>query len=352
MTYRIDRRKFLQTASGLLVAPALGLETLSARAATACPNVVVGTWGGDYERLLDKNVAPIVKAQGGAVTYATADQVSRMTKMRAEKMLRHGSLDVSCLADTDMFIMNQAGTLAPVEASLVPNEANVFEPLRKAYSIPHIFSAMGIVYNPEKIPTAPDAFKAALDPRFKNRVGFSDILFAYFGMAGALAMGDAKGDLSTGIKFLRELKKNRPKVYPSNEAIASALKTGDVWMTFMWKARALQWKKQGVPVEFAFPSEGAIPAVFEAAVLKNAPEKACGFNYLNAMLDPRAQVEFASTMGYAPTVSNAKLPADLQQSVGFTEAQLSKFLKPDYQAFAAQKPAFLKYWSEDFKVGL
>ncbi|WP_158902255.1 extracellular solute-binding protein [Burkholderia sp. L27(2015)] len=353
MNHRHDRRTFLKTTSGLLLVPALGMGAITARAAASCPDVIVGTWGGDYETLLEKNIGePIIKAAGGNVTYATADQVSRMTKMRAEKTSRRGSMDVSCLVDTDMFDMSRADVLQPVDASMVPNNANTMEQFRKPYAIPHIFSAMVIVYNPTKITQAPDSFNLALDPRLKGRVGLSDILYAYVGMTASLAAGDHKAGFAAGTKFLRELKKKQPKVYPSNEALAAALKNGDVWMTCMWKARALQWKKAGVPVEFAFPTEGALPAVFEAAVMKNSQNKPCGFNYLNAMLDPRAQAGFAATMGYAPTVRNVQLPPDLQSSVGFTDAQLKKFVQADYQTFVEQRPAFLDYWTKDFKVGL
>lgn len=353
MTHALNRRSFLKTASGLVLAPAVGLDALSAHAAEACPNVVVGTWGGDYLNLLEQNIGkPIIEAAGGKVTYDSADQVARMTKLRAEKASRRGSLDVACLADLDMYDINRSGILEPVDTKLVPNLANALESLRRPYSIPHIFSAMVIVYNPEKVGTKPDSFAMALDPKLKGKVGFSDILYNFNVTISSLAAGHKDGSMAGGVAFLRELRKNAPKVYPSNEAVASALKSGDIWFTCMWKARALQWQKAGVPVEYVVPKEGAVPVTFEAAVPKNSQAKACGFNYLNAMLDPRAQIGFAETMGYAPTVKNANLPPSLQQSVGFTPAELDRMVKLDYARFTADKPALLDFWNKEFKVGL
>jgi putative spermidine/putrescine transport system substrate-binding protein len=235
---------------------------------------------------------------------------------------------------------------------LVPNSARTIEALRRPYSIPHIFSAMVIVYNPEKFTAKPDTFAVALDPKLKGRVGFSDILYNFNVLQSTLAAGNHNGDTAAGIQFLREVRKQQPKVYPSNEAVAAALKSGEIWMTCMWKARALQWKKGGVPVEYVFPKEGGVPVTFEAAVPKNAPSQACGFNYLNAMLDPRAQVGFAQTMGYAPTVTDASLPPALQQSVGFTNAELDRLVKIDYARFTAEKPQLLDFWNKEFKPGL
>jgi len=353
MTASLTRRTFLKTASGLLVAPALGFDPRAVLAASACPDVVVGTWGGDYMSLLEQNIGkPIIEAAGGRVTYDSSDQIGRMTKLRAEKASRHGSLDVACLADLDMFDVNRSGVLEPLDTKLVPNSAHTIEALRRPYSIPHIFSAMVIVYNPEKFAARPDSFAVALDPKLKGRVGFSDILYNFNVLQSSLAAGQHNGDTAAGIQFLREVRKNQPKVYPSNEAVASALKSGEIWITCMWKARALQWRKGGVPVEYVFPKEGGVPVTFEAAVPKNAPSRECGFNYLNAMLDPRAQVGFAATMGYAPTVTDASLPPALQQSVGFTNAELDRLVKVDYASFTAQKPALLDFWNKEFKPGL
>ena len=54
-----------------------------------------------------------------------------------------------------------------------------------------------------------------------------------------------------------------------------------------------------------------MPILFEAAVPKNSRAKDGAWKYLNAMLDPKAQVAFADKMGYVPTVKDAKLPDDL-----------------------------------------
>ncbi len=88
----------------------------------------------------------------------------------------------------------------------------------------------------------------------------------------------------------------------------------------MWLARGFMWKQAGIPVEMAIPEEGALPILFEAGVPKNSRAKESAFKYLNAMLDPQAQVAFARKMGYVPTVKDAKLPEDLAKQISLTEA--------------------------------
>lgn len=349
-TNNLKRRDLLKIGSGLAVAPALSLAPSLARAADN--DVVVGTWGGDYENLLQKFIAPSMTKAGINVVYDTGNAVARTTKLKAEHGSRRGSMDVALLGDLDMYEAYRGEALAAPDAKLVPNLVNVYDQFRTSYSIPHIFSAMVIVYNKDKFKTPPDSFKLALDPEYKGRVGFSDLLFNFNTLFVGLAGGGKADSFEPGEKFLTELKKNQPKVYPSNEAVAAAFKSGEIWMACMWKARALQWRDAGLPVEYVIPKEGAIPVTFEGAVPKNSRNPKAAWQYANALLDPQGQQQFARAMGYAPTVRNAGLPPDLQARVGFTEEELKRIHRYDLKVLYETKNACLDFWNKSFKTGL
>lgn len=349
-TRDLKRRSLLKMASSLALAPALPLIPLSARAADN--DVVVGTWGGDYQNLLQKFIAPSMTKAGVNVVYDTGNAVARVTKLKAEHASRRGSMDVALLGDLDMYEAYRAESLATPDANLVPNLANVYDQFRTAYSIPHIFSAMVLVYNKEKFKTRPESFNIAMDPAYKGRVGFSDILFNFNTLFVGLAAGGGANSFDPGMKFLTELKKNEPKVFPSNEAVAAAFKSGEIWMACMWKARALQWRDAGLPVEYVIPKEGAIPVTFEGAVPKNSRNQKAAWQYANALLDPEGQLQFARAMGYAPTVRNAGLPPDLQARVGFTDEEIKRIHKYDLKVLYETKNACLDFWNKSFKTGL
>jgi putative spermidine/putrescine transport system substrate-binding protein len=347
------RRRFLKTAGGLALAPALPL--LPGMAQAADKNVIVGTWGGDYENLLRQFISPLVAKEGIDVTFDTGNAVPRLTKLRAERNSRRGSMDVALLGEVDMYDASRAGALAPVKdhAAALPNLANVYDQFKTPYSIPHIFSAMTLVYNTQQFSTPPDSVQVMLDPKYKGRVGFSDILYLYNGLfVGAGESGGRIDSFEPAKKFLSQLVKNSPRIYPSNEAVATAFKSGEIWLACMWKARALQWRDAGLPLGFAIPKEGSIPVTFEGAVAKNARNPDAAWAYLNALLDPQGQVHFARTMGYAPTVNNAPLPPDLQQRVGFTDAELKRLYPYDLEKLAVAKAQFLDYWTKSFKGAL
>ena len=342
----IKRRSFIKSSSGLLLASAMPLFMRDASAQES--NVVVGTWGGDYQNLLQKIVSPL---SGSNIVFDTGNAVARATKIRAEKNSRRGSMDVGLLQDVDMYELSLADPFDAISEKHTPNIVNTYEQFRTPYSIPHIFSAMVLVYNTEKIPTPPDSFSAAIDPKYRGRVGFSDILHVANTLFVGLANGGNMSSFNAGMNFLAEIKKNDPKIFPSNEAVAAALKSGEIWMTCMWKARALQWQDAGLPLGFVVPKEGAVAVTFEGAVPKNARNAPGAWKFLNAMMDPVGQVEFAKAMGYAPTVRNAILPPDLKARVSFTDAELKRVLPYDSKGLVTQKTEVLEYWNKSFKAG-
>ena len=88
--------------------------------------VVVGTWGGDYARLLAKNIEdPLLKPKGFEVAQDQAGDAPRRTKMVAEKRLPRGTTDIQGLSAANMFEMNEAGVLEPIDYSKLPNATNL-----------------------------------------------------------------------------------------------------------------------------------------------------------------------------------------------------------------------------------
>jgi putative spermidine/putrescine transport system substrate-binding protein len=341
----ITRRNALAGAAALTMAG----RSLPARSEAS--SIVVGTWGGDYGALLQQNIdVPLVKPLGIEVSQDIGNNDPRRTKLISEKASRRGSMDVACINDIDSFVLSQMGILDQVEEKAVPRLGQVLPVFRKPNTIPHIYSALVVLYNPTKVTTPPKSYADLLDPKYKGRVGFSDILYSY-NMAGInLGAGGTPGDFSKGRAALMDLKKLDPKVYPSNEALAAALKTEEVWLSTMWLARGFMWKQSGIPIAWSVPENGAIPILFEAGVPKNSRSKEGAFKYLNAMLDPQAQVAFAAKMGYVPTVKDAKLPEDLAKQISLTEAQQARLHPLDYAFMQSQQAANLDFWSKEFKA--
>ncbi|GAB4181170.1 MAG: extracellular solute-binding protein [Thalassobaculales bacterium] len=340
------RRQF---GAGLAAAAALGLVPAAARAQSK--RIVVGTWGGDYSRLLAKNIeTPLLLPKGWEVVKDEAGDSPRRTKMLAEARLPRGTSDIQGLSAANMFEMNEAGVLLPLDYSKIPNAVNLLPEMKYPYGVGHIYSGKVILYNPKLIPQAPTSFADTFDPKHGNKLGIIDIQYLYTMMAAGLASGGTMSNYEPAKERLLACKKAGARIYPTNEALAAALKNEEIGICIMWKARAVQWQNAGTNVETVAPAEGVPLYISGFAVPKNAPNKDGAYAYLDAMLAASAQENFAIDMGYNPTVKNAKVAPDLQKRIGFTAEEEKRLKDLDYGYIAKNDAALKDWWDKVFKA--
>jgi putative spermidine/putrescine transport system substrate-binding protein len=342
MAFMINRRTVLGSTA------ALAASGLPAHAQDN-KRIVVGTWGGDYSRLLAKNIeTPLLQPKGWDVIKDEAGDPPRRAKVLAEKSLRRGTSDVQGVSAANMYEMNEQGTIEQLDYSKIPNSKNLIPAMKYPYGVGHIYSGKVGLYNP-KLMAAPAGFADILDPKHGNKLGIIDIQYQYTMLAAGLASGGKVGDFEPGKERLVACKKAGARIYPSNEAFAQALKTEEIACGIMWKARAVQWQNAGINVQTIAPKEGVPMYVSGFVMPKNAPNKEGGYAYLNAMLEPSAQENFAIDMGYNPTVTNAKVADDLRKRIGFTDEEQKRLIDLDYGYMAKNDSAFKEWWDKSFK---
>jgi putative spermidine/putrescine transport system substrate-binding protein len=310
--------------------------------------MVVGTWGGDYEQFQKDSVIPALHQDDPNlnVVFETNNAPPREAKMEAEKS-GTSTFDVVHFSDADAQKMIDQGLLMQLDYSKIPNAANVVKNLSNQYWIPHIYSADGIVYNTQKITTPPDSFSIFWDAKYAGKIGVlsTDWDSWVYAAAAYTDKGNPGTNWDVGWPALKQLA-GKVQIFPSQEQLAAALQSGQVWLTYDWKARYYQWKTAGMPIGYALPKETTYPVIFTAGIPKNAPDVAAGYAYLNAMLAPSAQAYFANKMGYSPTVTNSGISSDLQSAIGFS-AEDNKLIIPWNDDYVAKNDsAWQKEWEQ------
>lgn len=342
-TFMINRRTVLGSAAALAAGAALPAYAEDNK------RIVVGTWGGDYSRLLAKNIeTPLLAPKGWDVVKDEANDPPRRAKVLAEKSLRRGTSDIQGVSAANMYEMNEQGTVLQLDYSRIPNSKNLIPAMKYPYGVGHIYSGKVILYNP-KLMSAPTSFADTLDPKHGAKLGIIDIQYQYTLVAAGMASGGSVSNIEPGKERLIACKKAGARIYPSNEAFAQALKTEEIACGIMWKARAVQWQKAGINVETVAAKEGVPMYVSGFVVPKNAPNKAGAYAYLDAMLAPSAQEGFAVDMGYNPTVTNAHVPPDVQKRIGFTPEEQKRLVDLDYGYLAKNDAVFQDWWNKSFK---
>ena len=332
------------------IGAAAGAAALPALARADEKRIVVGTWGGDYARLLTKNIDdPILKPQGWEIVQDQASDAPRRAKMVAEKRLPRGTVDIQGLSAPNMYEMNEAGVSEQIDYSKVPNAKYLHPSMKYPYGAGQIYSGKVVVYNPKMITPAPTAFKDVFSGAMGNKVGIIDIQYQFVMVAASLAAGGTPSYLEPGKALLLQAKKAGARVSPSNERFAEALKPEEIGLGLMWKARTVQWQNAGINVMSVAAAEGIPTYVSGFAIAKNAPDKEGAYAYFNAMLDKSAQEAFAIDMGYVPTVTNAVVAPELLARIGFTPEEEKRLVDLDYAYLAKNDSAMKEWWDKEFK---
>ena len=345
--FPLSRRQMLAGAAGLAAAPLLPRAGLSAE------RCVVGTWGGDYARLLRENIdEPILKPAGIDVVQSVSDEAPRLAQLFAKKQLPRGTLDIACLGATNGYRAASSGLLEKLDPEKVPNLKNVVAPLHSGTFmpdefVPHIYSAQVIAYNPNTVKNPPQTWEELLDPRWKGKVGVQSKTATWVIMGAAQAMGGNPSAFDKAKEYLVKLNANGLRLYAETDDFAPAFKSGEIDVGIIWLARTVMWRNAGFPVRGQFPKEGAILYVSGMVMPKNAPDKEAAYKYMNALLAPSAQRGFAQHMGYMPTVNDAQLTGQVAEDLALPKD--AKLVQPDYEVIAKASPELEDWWLKNIQ---
>jgi putative spermidine/putrescine transport system substrate-binding protein len=348
VTTTLDRRGFLRAAALAGALPSL----LSGRSAhSAGGELVVANYGGDWnDRTVRFLEAPLVEKAGIKILHEFGSADERKMKMRAERQLPRGTIDIAHLSDADAFELNQQALVEPLDQSRIPNYAHVHENLRTTYSVPWLYSGLVVLYNPSKVKVPPTSFADLWDPKYAGKVGLIDQSYFLYMQVAALLNGGSLSNTEPGKEMLLQLKKAvSPRIYPGQDQMAAGFKNEEIWIAPNFKARALQWERDGIPVATSYPKEGALAITFGAVMPKRAPHKENAYFYLNAMLDAEAMGGLAAASFYSPAVANAKLPGDVAKKIEFSTEEQAKLRFSDFGYMAANSPNWLEWWNKSFK---
>jgi putative spermidine/putrescine transport system substrate-binding protein len=336
-----------------VVAGTLAAPFLNTGRSLAAERCVVGTWGGDYARLLNENIdTPILKPAGVDVVQAVGDEAPRLAQLTAQKQLPRGTMDIACLGALNGYAAATAGIVETLDETKVPNLKHVL-PLLKSGTfmptqfVPHIYSAQVLAYNPLTVKDPPKTFAELLEPRWKGKVGVITTVNLWLMLGAALAVGSSPDDFDKAKDYFLKLNANGLRLYAETDAIGPAFKSGEIEVAIVWLARTFMWANAGVPIAGRMPDDGAIVYVSGMVVPKNAPNKEAAYKYMNALLEPSAQQGFAAHMGYLPTVDDSPLTGKIAEQLTLPSG--AKLMQPDYAKFSDARPELNDWWLKNIQ---
>ncbi|MGQ3141299.1 ABC transporter substrate-binding protein [Rhizobium oryzihabitans] len=299
--------------------------TTTASFAQEKPTLVVNSWGGPYEKLHKKLVfEPFEKANNVKIEVVTLYSADTLAQLRAQKDAPQ--YDVVHFSGGQEVIAAREGLLAPIKPEELTNASDLYpfaaEGLARGEGPVHLVTTVGLLYNEEKVPRAPDSWKDLWSEEYGDHLILTDLSNS-FGMLGLLMMnqiwGGTLADTAPGLKKAGELL-DRSVIISSSPEVQQNFAQNDAWLAAFAQDYAYTIRQSGLPVKFIIPKEGAPAVYFTANLVANRPNQDLAKKLIDFELSPEVQAAFAREMRYSPTNSKTELTPDVAQDVVYGDA--------------------------------
>lgn len=197
----------------------------------------------------------------------------------------------------------------------------------------------------------PRSWKDLLKPVYKGKIAYDDPTWGgtsytlIYGLNGLF--GGNEKNFRPGLDYLKKLDANVSS-YP-RESIYNAVLRGEVPIWINADGNGYKMKHvDGGPVEVVIPAEGTFTMPLVMGLVQGAPRGAEAKRYLDWLLTPPAQAEFAR--GFFRPVIPGAVPADLKSKF-LPDQEYSRARALDLAKMAAASEALKRAWLTEIRDG-
>jgi len=236
-----------------------------------------------------------------------ADNEETLTKMRAGFQV-----DVAHPCSFHIARWRDAGVIQAIDTSRLSNWGDVFPELQslkntqfdgEQWFVPFDWGQTSITYRTDLIDwQGEDSWALLWDERYAGKLAMLDAAEDAWWCAAIFAGVNVENLSDADITKVRELlTKQRPllKFYSSDmTTVEQALASGELVAAMTWNSSAQELLRQGVPVRFMNPKEGALTWVCGMVLAAGAPHYDKAHDVIDALIDPRSGVFLIEEYGY------------------------------------------------------
>lgn len=223
--------------------------------------------------------------------------------------------DVTVPSDFMVSIMVKQGLLAELELEKIPNVRLLDERLQRLpfdpenrYSIPYLWGTVGIGYDSNVIPIAPESWAVLWDPQYKGRISMLNDQRELFG-AALHAMGQSANAKDPKIieQAKAKLVSQKPlvKTYTSDN-YDQLLVSGEVALAHGWGGTVARAMAERPSIKYVVPKEGATIWSDCLVVLKSSSHKDLAMRFINFLLDRDIAARTTNRLLFASSNREAK----------------------------------------------
>lgn len=307
--------------------------------------LVVGTWGGDIERLLREHAAkPLEEKTGAKVEFLLGGSGDRMSKMYAER--ENPTMDVTFQNIYEAPQALKDGLVVAPDAALVPNAADIWPGMNDGcYAMSLV--GLGIAYNKSMFATPPewaDLWKA----EYKGKIAMAQ----YPGSEGdgilavaARLAGTDEHDPDAAFAKLAEL--GAPKLtYTSLDEVFALMDAGEVAAAPMISGYVLAGLKSWPSIGFSFPTDpGPVLVRDMVCQVANSPNPELAQMFIDYAIGIDTQTAYANEIFFGPTNSKVVLSEQAAADTINTPEEVESLLQLDWPYVIEQRADWTLRWN-------
>jgi putative spermidine/putrescine transport system substrate-binding protein len=335
-----------RTSVGLAVAMLSTVATVAAAQDFAGETLVVGTWGGDIERLLRENVAgPLEEATGARVEFLLGGSGDRTAKIYAER--QNPTMDVTFHNIYEAPQLLADGLVVAPDPEK-PYYQDVWEGMNNGcYAMSLV--GLGIAYNTELVPEPPE-WADMWKPEYKGQIAMAPYPSAEGdGLLGVAARLEGVDEKSPDIAFGKVAELGAPKiVYTSLDEVFALMDVGEVAMAPMISGYVLAALKEYDNIGFSFPTDpGPVLVRDMICQVANSPNPELAEMFIELALGVENQTAYAEEIVFGPTNSKVVLSEQAAADTINTPEEVESLLQLDWPYVIAQRSDWTERWNKE-----
>lgn len=276
-----------------------------------------------------------------------ASEEELLTKLRTGKA---GDIDVILPNASILPVAINEGLVEPIDTKKLTHYQDIYEPFKKLpenqnnnqlYAVPWVWGSTGIAYNTDMIKGKIDTVQALWDQKYKGKIAFRDD-YNDAVMTAALALGqdpNHPSDLNAIKNKLLEQKQLNRTYWKTGDEFSKLFAGNQISIGLMWSGQAATMKKNGQPIQYVIPKEGAIGWIDNWAIVKGTKKSDLALKFIDFMLSPEFQTNWAKSGG--PNPANIQATKNLDptyvKEMGINEETIQKLHFISYHSDAEKK---------------
>ena len=210
---------------------------------------------------------------------------------------------------------------------------------------------LGLLYNTQQVSTPPTSWADLWSPSYAGKVTFFDYYWQAVYAAARLNGGDLHHMNKGWDLWSKKAHDQIRTIVTSNPQYLQVLTNGTASLTSYFNGTGLQWIRQGAPLKYVVPKEGAINVpVYLTSSKGNTPDlsEAC-HDIIGKMLSPKWCGGWANTSVEVPASSKVKLPAEFKALPAFQPSTIENLWKPEWTVVAKAIGTWRSQWDQQVK---